>query len=575
MVQPTPTDCTLPRRKDGFLTITEALDHVAGSETGLNFHDMSGTLQDAVSYRVLAEQSRAQALRMLRSGLRAGERLAMVAETDGDFVRTFLACQYAGIIPVPMPLPSAFGGSAAYVAHIRRMSLECGASALIGPRSLAEWLAEAALGLDLKVVGNAGAFDGLPESGDLPPRRPDEIAYLQFSSGSTRFPMGVAVTHRAAMINALAIARDGIGARPGDRAVSWLPFYHDMGLVGLLLTPMAAQVSVDYLPTVAFARRPLLWLSLISRNRGTLSYSPSFGYALCARRAAGALPGDIDLRSWRAAGVGGDMVRPHILAAFAERFAPMGFDPAAFLPSYGLAEATLAVAFAPLGGGVTVDWVDMDRLETTGAATAPDAGNARARPLVLCGRPVPGHEAEIRAETGRVQPERQVGRIFLRGPSLMQGYFNRPDETAKVLSADGWLDTGDLGYWSDGALVVVGRAKDMIIVNGRNVWPQDLEWTAERAEGLRAGDAAAFSVDGDDREGVVLLVQCRTPEAGARMALRRQVRGALLAEHGIEATVVLIPPHSLPQTSSGKLSRSRAKRMYLDGLLAEPNGEDG
>jgi fatty-acyl-CoA synthase len=280
-------------------------------------------------------------------------------------------------------------------------------------------------------------------------------------------------------------------------------------------------------------------------------------------------PEGIDLSSWRGAGIGGDMIRPDILGGFAETFAPCGFSPRAFVPSYGMAEATLAISFAPLDTGVELDRVDMDRLEDEGVASPPANGGARTRDFVLCGAPLPGYDAEIRGDDGTVLSERRLGRIFVRGPSLMRAYFDRPEETARVLSADNWLDTGDLGYRIGRSLVVTGRAKDLIIVNGRNIWPQDLEWSAERMDGLRSGDAAAFSVDHGDAERIMVLVHCRMTDSAAREALRASIADALRTEHGAEADVRLVPPRSLPQTSSGKLSRSRARQLFLAGMFGD------
>jgi fatty-acyl-CoA synthase len=312
------------------------------------------------------------------------------------------------------------------------------------------------------------------------------------------------VQQRTVMANAAAVARHGLSLRDGDRGVSWLPLYHDMGLVGFFLIPLACQVSVDLLPTREFARRPLVWLDLISRNRGTLAYSPSFGYELCARRAESAPP-DLDLSSWRAAGVGGDMIRPQVLEKFAARLASHGFRSEAFVASYGMAEATLALSFAALGCGIRKDVVKRWALEHQGFAlpcTSDEAADGRA--FVRCGPILPGHWLEVRDEQGRVLPERRVGTIFVRGPSIMHGYHGHIEETQRVLSAGGWLNTGDLGYVADDEIVVTGRAKDLIIVNGRNIWPQDLEWTAEAGlPALRSHDVVVFSVDGEATERVI------------------------------------------------------------------------
>lgn len=567
MLRPTPSFHALPSRLAEFATVAEAIAYAAQGETGLNFYSGKGELTEALPYAQLYTQALDLARRMLAKGLVKGERVAIIAESDGDFMRAFAACQFAGLVPAPLPLPAAFGGKDAYIDHIRRMIQGAEASAALSPANLEEWLRAAADGLGLKVVGTLAQFADVDGSGvTLPTVTPDDLCYLQFSSGSTRFPLGVAVTQRALMANAHAITAHGLGITAKDRCISWLPLYHDMGLVGFLLTPLVCQVSIDYLPTREFARRPLLWLQIISRNGGTLSYSPSFGYELAARRAETASTEGLDLSSWRGAGIGGDMVRPRVMRKFAEMFAPRGFRAQAFVPSYGMAEASLALSFAPLDTGVVTDLVDLDRLENDAVAVAPNADSVRTREFVLNGPVLPLHELEIRDPDGAVLPEKRVGRVFTRGPSLMQGYFNRPEETEAVLSADGWLDTGDLGYLCNGQIVITGRAKDLILVNGRNIWPQDLEWSAEHAvPSLRSGDVVAFSVDSDAGEVVTVLVQCRPTQAEARAALAAEVTGVLRSAHGLEVKVVLVPTHSLPQTSSGKLSRTKAKQMYLAG----------
>ncbi len=566
---PTPTAPGRSVRKGDFATLAEALDYAALQSTGINVHSLKGELIEVLPYRDLRDQALDLAGRLLATGLEPGDRVMLAAESDGDFLRAFFACQFAGLVPAPTPLPAPFGGKDAYLEHVRRMLVSAEARAALAPGALADWFNEAANGLDLAICGR---LDDLPRAGAGPLPRPDPqgLCYLQFSSGSTRFPMGVAVTQAALMANVYAIGGPGLGVAATDRTVSWLPLYHDMGLVGMLLCSVGFQVSVDLLPTGAFVRRPLLWLDLISQRKGTISYAPTFGFDLAARRAGAANLTELDLSSWRVAGLGGDMIRPEPLRSFADAYAPAGFNAAAFTASYGMAEATLALSLTPVGKGLRTDVADMDRLEAEAVAAHPLGEGRRQREFALCGRPLKDHELEVRDLAGRVLGERQVGRIFARGPSLMKAYFGAPDETARTLSADGWLDTGDLGYLLDGEIVITGRAKDLIIVNGRNVWPQDLEWTAEREiEGLRSGDVAVFSyAEGGSDERVVALVQCRTREASARMSLEKEVAGLLRARHGLEIQVVLAPPHSLPQTSSGKLSRSRARALFMSGAFA-------
>jgi fatty-acyl-CoA synthase len=360
----------------------------------------------------------------------------------------------------------------------------------------------------------------------------------------------------------------GLDVVPGDRAASWLPLYHDMGLIGFLMAPLSTQLSLDYLTPRDFARRPMQWLNIIMRNRATISYSPSFGYDLAVRRGAAQVPADLDLSCWRHAGIGGDMVRAGVLERFAETFEPKGFKRSAFIPSYGMAEVCLAITFSRGGMGVRTDMVDrivLSEVQRAQPAADPD-DPLRARRFVICGEVLPGHQLEVRDEAGSVLSDRAVGRIFVRGPSIMPGYFGEPEASREVLSPDGWLDTGDLGYLLNGEIVVTGRAKDLIIVNGRNVWPQDIEWALEARRIVKSGDSAAFSVDTGEGERVVVAVLARVTGDEAKAALARDVAGAVREAVAVDCDVVLVPPTmGLPMTSSGKLSRARTKANYLAG----------
>ena len=566
MLASIPTDSGIPRAH-AFSTLTEALDYAARGATGLTFHGIREGHVASLTYAALREDARALAQRLLGLGLSRGERVAMLADTSPDFVRAFFGSQYAGLIPTPLPLPPPFGGRDAYIALITRLMQESRASVLLSPADYLPWLAPVAAGLGLKVLASVEQLSAVqPSTEALAPSGPDDVAYLQFSSGSTRHPTGVAVRNRAVLANTSGIIQHGLKVRPGDRTMSWLPFYHDMGLVGFLLTPVAAQLSIDLLPTADFARRPLLWLSILSANKGTLSFSPSFGFELCLRRRA-SIPEGIDLSSWRVAGLGGDMIRPGVLTRFAETFAPQGFRAEALVPSYGMAEATLAISFAELGQGVRTDEIDLRKLEEEGEAEPATEQTEKRREFVRCGHVLPGHEIAIRDQGGQAQPDRKVGRIMVRGPSIMLGYDGQPERTAEVLSADGWLDTGDLGYMIDGEVVITGRAKDLILINGRNIWPQDLEWSVESdIPGIRAGDVVAFSLEEEGKEQVVMLVEARgLADQAARESMTGDVAGLLRARHGLESRVVLVPTGSLPQTSSGKLSRAWARRKYQAG----------
>ena len=557
-------------RRAEFSTLPEALDYAGTGQAGFNFYSGRGELLAVLPYRDLKDQAQSLARRMIRAGLHRGERVAIIADSTADFVRTFWASQYAGLIPVPLPTPAAFAGQVNYVDHIHPMMEAAQPLAVIAPGVFLESARQAAARSKVQLVGTVEDLNQMPEAdADLPAAEPEDVCYLQFSSGSTRVPTGVAVTHRALLANARAISRDALRVTETDRCTSWLPFYHDMGLVGFFLVPLTSQISTDYLAPDEFARRPLIWPTLISRNGGTISFSPSFGYDLSARRAMNADLGHLDLSRWRVAGIGGDQIRPGILARFADTFGRCGFRKEAFVASYGMAEATLGMSFAPLDRGIEVDRVDLGRLRREGRAVPADGENVR--DLVICGKPLPDHELQVRDAEGSVLAERRVGHIMFRGPSVMTEYFRRSEETARVLSADGWLDTGDMGYLVGDSIVVAGRSKDLIIVNGRNVWPEDLELAVENhIDGVRRGDVVAFSVDERDAERVVILVQSRTSDPVMREAQRTSVASVILSAAGLNCSVVLVSHNALPRTSSGKLSRTKARDMYLASLLGEP-----
>lgn len=590
------TNSNLSFRIADFETLTDGLDYAAQGETGCNFFSPRGELQVALTYRDIRDRAVALAQRLDRLGLERGARVALVAETSPDFLTFFYACQYAGLIPVPLPLTINLGGHDAYVERLRNMIGRAGAEIAVGPAELLHYLREAAS--NLKMVGTPEDFYALPAGGgDLRPFAANDPCYIQFSSGSTSLPRGVFVSQRAITSNARGIGRHGLELRQGDRATSWLPLYHDMGLVGFCLTPMLSQITLDYLATKSFALRPLTWLKLLSQHGGTISFSPTFGYELCATRGLNGSAKTIDLKHWRVAGIGGEMVRAEILDRFTETFAVTGFSPRAFLPSYGLAESTLAVTFAPLGQGVEVDRIDQDHYTHTGnvspvngAAKAamngrkngtangkslPTASNG-ARSFVICGAPLPGHEVEVRSETNAPLGDHNVGRIVVRGPSVMDGYFNDPAATAAVTTADGWLDTGDLGYMIDGKLVVTGRRKDLVILNGLNIWPQDVEWAVEALEEVRGSDVACFSViEPDGHERMIVVLQCRMHDATARENLRKKVAATVRKTCGADCRVVLVPPKTLKFTSSGKLSRSAVKADYISGEISDLNLASG
>ncbi len=580
MLEATPTKNGLQLRYGDFSTLTEALDYAARGETGYNFYNGKGQLDFVLPYAQLREDAIAIAKRLQGLKIERGSRVALVADTEPGFLQLFYACQYAGMVPVPLPASLRLGGHATYVAQLKLLLMNCRASVAIAPEAYLSFLREAAEELPLSYIGSVDSLMTLPESPTaLTPSGPDELAYLQYTSGSTRFPRGVMITNRTVMNNLGHIVRNGVKIRPGDRAISWLPYYHDMGLVGLVLSPMAAQVSVDYFRTRDFAMRPRLWLSLITRNKATISFSPPFGFELCMQRLRESDLDNYDLSSWRVAGVGAETIRAQPLLAFSELLAPSGFNPGAFLACYGMAECSLAVSFSPLGQGIQVDEVEAETLamsQRAFPALRPTNRRSNAREFVKCGFALPGHAVEVRDKQGNTMPDRHVGTLYVKGPSVMAGYFGEDGLTREVLSPDGWLNTGDLAYIADESVIITGRQKDLIIINGRNIWPQDLEYLAENQPEVRTGDASAFAVSGDDGEDkAVLVIECRIADENRRSVLVDNLQGMVCNELGIECYIELVPRNTLPRTTSGKLSRSGAKRDFLQRVAdgkTEPPG---
>ncbi|WP_149823093.1 fatty acyl-AMP ligase [Streptomyces tailanensis] len=541
-------------------TMSDVLAGLDSPGRGLTFLD-SGP--EPLSFAELARTTEDLARRWAGLGVRPGDRVVLAATDIREFALTLLSAMRAGVVPAPAFPPLAFGKGSEQVRALARICRAAGAEVcLVGDHSVAA-LQDA--GLSCRV----GTFQELAAAvpGPPPPAPgPDDPALLQFTSGSTADPKGVLVTQRAlaAHTRALATALEIDCER--DRGVSWLPLYHDMGLIGKLLVAVVTQTSTWYMSPLHFLRDPVGFLRLLSEVRGTISYAPNFAYGLLTRRVRDGVPGDLDLSAWRIAGCGAEPVRAQTLRRFAEVFEPAGFRAEALFPCYGLAEATLAVCAATPGKGMTTLTVDADRLAGQAVAQPTPPGTARTLELVSNGRPLPGTSVDVVDVEGRRVPEGMVGEIVVSGRHLASGYHEDPELTARTWR-DGRLHTGDTGFLHDGELYVTGRIQDLIIVNGRNHQPHDIERVAEQVDGVRPGNVIALAVDQGDSSAVRIVLEPRSFPAAPD--LPRRVTLAVQRGLGVPvADVIVIPKGALPKTSSGKPRRRHTAHLLESGELA-------
>jgi fatty-acyl-CoA synthase len=520
------------------------------------------------AYEALESEAWRRAAFLQERGLKKGDRAALVIAEPEDFVLSFLGCAVAGVVPVPVYPRASFKNADGYVeilAHVVRTSGARAVLCMEGNRDVVERIGEHGAAPE-HVLAVESAFTGTAPSFSTPTIDERDLCFLQFTSGSTNKPKGVTVTHRNLVANASAfLGPHGLDRNDDDKGVSWLPLFHDMGLIGFVLGTLVKDIPVVLLPTETFARSPGLWLETITKHRGTITYAPNFAYQLVTKRVKDKQLEELELSSVRVAGCGAEPIRAATLKEFAQKFAPAGFRSTAFLPSYGMAESTLAITFHPVGTEMVVDVVDAEAMKD-GVARPADASTRTPLEVVSCGVGFPEHEVRVVDEQGQPLPERRVGQVIARGPSVTEGYFENAEATAEALK-DGWLQTGDLGYVADGNLYICGRLKDLIIIRGANHYPQDLEWSVGDLEGVRRGNVVAFSVMRDGTEELVIAAEANRADAER---LRTEVARKIQQEFGLSpAHVAICAVGALPKTSSGKAQRRKTKALFEAGDLGE------
>jgi len=551
-------------------TLAEAIAHIGElwPENGFTFQNMKGE-ETLYRFPEIATLTANRAAALQAQGLKQGDRIGLIVVEPEDFVLTFLAAVRVGIIPVPLYPPLSLGGLDAYVERTARILGTAGAKVLVASAQLQNVL----WGIVGKVeslvrlikVEDLSEFEGRPEQ---PQISPEDIAFLQYTSGSTSDPKGVMVTHASLKANAEAIMGPGLEANAEhDKGVSWLPLYHDMGLIGFVVAPIFWGVPVVFIPTLRFLRRTSVWLDTIDKHRGSISFAPPFAFALANRKAK-----ESDLLRWdlscvKVLGCGAEPINAEACREFTDRFHKhCGLPRSAILPAYGMAEATLAIALKPLNAELESHEVDGDLFSTTGEVKAPSGGSSVSE-HVACGSAFPFHKIAIAsAETGALVPDGKEGEILVKGPSITPGYFENPEATAETFK-DGWLHTGDLGYLREGQVYVTGRLKDLIILNGRNIHPQTIEWAATEVEGVRRGNVVAFSRPGESTEEVVVVLETTSTD---HLRIQDEVKKKVQRSMGVPVgQVICVSRGLLPKTSSGKLQRRRTKQQVQSGELGK------
>jgi fatty-acyl-CoA synthase len=555
--------------------VVPALNALQGvHDRGFTFVGAKGPGEDLfVSFHEARLAAERRAAHYLASGLRPGDRLAIIVPEGEHFIPAFLGALWCGLIPVPLYPPVSLGKLDAFMDALVSTLNVARPRALVSTDRVAKvlWSAIGRIPSIEKVLTTEEL--SREPAGVLPPpadMKEGDVAFLQFTSGSTALPKGVMVTHGSLAANCGAIIHEGLQSDPergDDVAVSWLPLYHDMGLIGFVIAPVCYRIRTVLIPTLSFIKNATLWMETIHKHKGTLSFAPNFAYALVTKRAKPEQIARWDLSRMRVFGCGAEPINAATLRAFVEAMKPAGLRPEAMLPCYGMAEATLAISFVPLTEPVRTDRIDPDRYHGHHEAL-PVANGGAALEVVSCGRTFQGHEVRAQDEGGRILPDRRVGELCFRGPSVSAGYWENREAT-RAAFRDGWLHTGDLGYVAGGEVYVSGRLKDILIVNGRNYYPQGIEWVVDEIPGVRRGSSVVFTRPGKASEEVVVAVESRATEDAAQ-ALRAQIVTRVGEEFQLAvADVALAPPGTLPKTSSGKLQRRKTREQYLAGTIGK------
>ena len=560
-----------PPPPSGATTLVEVLHRqVEIDPDRVHIHLLEEDWGHDITYRQLLASANQVAAGLRGRGLKRNDCVAIMLPTCAEFFQAFFGVMLAGGIAVPIYPPARPDKIEEYVRRQVAILRNAEVRFLIGFDRVKA--VSKIMRVSIPSLIDATTVDALREAGAPAPKTavdPAETAFIQYTSGSTGDPKGVVLKHSNILANVQGIGHS-VQVRPTDYGVSWLPLYHDMGLIGSWLFCLFYAVPLTVLSPIAFLTRPERWLWALSDSGATLCPAPNFAYELCSRKIPDSAIEGLDLSRWRIAINAGEAVHPETLLHFAERFRPYGFHAESYVPCYGLAESTVALAFPAINRPPIIDSIRRDLFETEGRAVpaAPDDSNVIR--FVANGKPMPGHEIRLMDDQGNILGERQQGRVFFRGPSMTAGYFRNPKATAAIMTEDGWMDSGDLAYWANGEIFVTGRLKDCIIKSGRNIIPQEVEAAAAEVSGVRRGCIAAFgTVDpGTGTERLIVAAETRSTRPDELERIETAVIEKIDSVLGIPPDlVVLVRPHAIPKTSSGKIRRNETRRLYLSGEL--------
>ncbi len=555
-------------RADHYQTLVQALRGAASSPNGLTLVDENDG-ERFCRYSEIYEGARRRAAALRRRGLGRGERVVIVLNTSFEFVEVFFGVMLAGGVPVPAYPPVAMSRMDRYSQLLAHVIGVTGARLLVTDRTIGATLG-ALYGLcpTLQRMLRVSALEDDPERWGTVEPDPEDIGFIQCSSGSTSAPKAVTLPHSALMANLRGMAHN-FALSDDDVGVAWLPLYHDMGLIGGLLQCIGQAIPLVLIPPAQFIMDPGCWWRALSRHQGTITAAPNFAFGLTLRRVDDEALRQLDLSCLRILLCGAEPIQPELIRRFCEKMVLAGMDPRAFFPAYGLAESCVAVTSSLPLEGLHVDRVSKSALADARCPQALPAVGLDSTEVVCVGRPIPRTQVTVHGKDGRQLPPRHVGEIWVRGPSLMRGYFSNAEATAEALQ-DGALRTGDLGYLVGQRLFIVGRKKNMLIVRGKNYYAEDIEAVVEQLAGVRKGNAVAYGVfderQGCDRLHIALETRLRDPQE--RAALEQQVRRLVAEEVGLfPEQVLLLAPGTLPKTTSGKKQRLQCRDDVVDGTI--------